>query len=588
MSDCEYPMSDDEEIKEIIKSENPKAPLAYQSFTKVELENFIDQKIDSLVDEHGLSRRDSLEILKDNDWDLKRCENYIMDKFKFQNEEVKSGLDSMVTCPQCTFTLPRDDACQLSCNHYFCRSCLGGYLIAHLEFHGKSSVLAKCPRNDCAEIIGEETFQHYLNDEQVKKYAAFKYQYIVETTKAFKICPNKSCDVVTLLLGTKSPMPKEITCRCGKKYCSECLETSHVLLPCYREELWNQLTLKYTTPNDIYGDLDVKPCPNCHSQISKEFSVALDTKNVRCPHCDMGFCWKCLRSILDCKPSACKSGKSKVPLPRDLLLKGKNRAKWVQFQKAYHEVETASAKQGCFKSLFDEIIDELKNNAKLADKISTIDHFKRTSDLLEAFQILYTASHKALYFSDAIEVQQNLLSLSQFQINEKLFDALGFVKKLREYIVEQYPAKNLLLIEPDKDNIILLIIKDLEEIRKTIAMLTSDAENLKEKMAIFIFSPEIEYELMLVEDDYIEFPESQRMKDDEKLISEVKELSKKSENDHIQLLDICQECFWPTLACKCKHEAQSNPMPNQTSVNYFHPAGTLEEELMKNVSVNDK
>jgi hypothetical protein len=167
----------------------------------------------------------------------------------------------------------------LSCNHFYCKSCLIDYVKNSMTNITQFKNL-KCPKVICEEKIKEKQIERLFTGEDLQNYNKVKEKLEGLSNPLNLPCPIVDCHSY----GIKSTVKRNmILCQTAKhKFCLKCLNPFHNS-KCKDEAL--SIIKHYKM---------IKRCPNCKCLVEKIDDLC---NNVSCVniYCNFTFCWICMR-----------------------------------------------------------------------------------------------------------------------------------------------------------------------------------------------------------------------------------------------------------------------------------------------------
>jgi len=223
--------------------------------------------------------------------DLVAAEEPIVEK-KLRQEKLDYDLAVTLQPRECTICLEERDAdffhTLSSCQHSFCRDCLGEHLTTKLGERGVDGAAPQCPQVDCKAEIPATEMELLVDAALVEKYTESSLQtFIACHGDDYACCPTPDCPY--LFFYTKG-QDTDFKCpQCGKRYCLQCRVEYHMGANCEEYQRWS---LSNGQSDDLFGELVIgqkmKQCARCRNWIQK----AQGCDHMTC-RCGFQFCYRC-------------------------------------------------------------------------------------------------------------------------------------------------------------------------------------------------------------------------------------------------------------------------------------------------------
>ncbi|CAG9311100.1 unnamed protein product [Blepharisma stoltei] len=186
--------------------------------------------------------------------------------------EDPAPLPSKKSCAVCIEEFSRAEMLTLSCDHYFCKNCLVGYLESEID-SGRIINGIKCPIPECLEIVDGSIMIANLSPEKWDHYNK------ISIKKQYKITECPKCNSEFEIDQNKVRCPQ-----CKAKFCAACLKDQH------------EGSCDENERKELLRDLEkegesVSECPGCHYPYLKDNAC----DHVKCtqPDCGIEFCFRC-------------------------------------------------------------------------------------------------------------------------------------------------------------------------------------------------------------------------------------------------------------------------------------------------------
>lgn len=202
-------------------------------------------------------------------------------------------LKDITTCQICLDTIkPNDIVVIVGCNHYYCKKCLDTYITFNIK---NRTINIKCPNPKCINKLDYHFINNKLKKHKnvLKLYETVLLDQCIKESKDMIFCPKKECSQITI----KSCFTNKVNCcYCFNQFCFICTKPYNDGHKCTKQDL---LTFVSDDLKEIFlsEGKNMKICPGCRSIVMK--SGGCDT--MKCPSCQIIFCWKCLRKDEDIK-----------------------------------------------------------------------------------------------------------------------------------------------------------------------------------------------------------------------------------------------------------------------------------------------
>lgn len=215
-------------------------------------------------------------------------------------QAAKAVQHATKNCLICLEDKPRNNFCQLSCGHAYCRDCLHEQLAVAVRL--RSSRTLHCPEPGCGRFFSETDTAVIAHDTALMnalRDVQFQ-EFVTQHGDQFRQCPTANCPYVYEFGGR----PEMITCpSCRQHYCSDCRFAHERWMTCAQaEEERASIAVRAESDRKIASDPQAveratrlllqsrtKQCPRCHQGVEK---------NGGCDHmtcrCGYEFCWLCL------------------------------------------------------------------------------------------------------------------------------------------------------------------------------------------------------------------------------------------------------------------------------------------------------
>ena len=206
-------------------------------------------------------------------------------KKSIQNEDIKLDVEPQNICEVCNENfIPNEHNKIEKCGHSFCNDCWFQYLSIKIEENKIFSI--KCLDDKCEEKLSDDFIFYLLNNNEnlIKKYKRYKFEYEIINDPNKKFCPFQNCDSY---LELKDIRNKDVKCLNNHSFCFLCLKEPHGKLPC--EQNLDSSMLEFAKTNFI------KFCPNCHILTEKTSGC----NHIKCSKCNYEWCWLCNEKYID-------------------------------------------------------------------------------------------------------------------------------------------------------------------------------------------------------------------------------------------------------------------------------------------------
>ena len=170
------------------------------------------------------------------------------------------------------------------CEHYFCKECINGYIMAtiSMNINTENEIKIKCLEGNCESHLTDKTIEHYLTSEEYSHYQNIQNKKNILRDKNKKLCPTVDC---TGILERKQELNEEksqkIACNiCEHDFCFDCLRAFHEGSSC--DEYFALLSKKNLLSRDelnfidfLENDKSTKPCPKCRVCFLSNFHLQI-------------------------------------------------------------------------------------------------------------------------------------------------------------------------------------------------------------------------------------------------------------------------------------------------------------------------
>ena len=210
-------------------------------------------------------------------------------------KDIKIEMEPKNICEVCNENFISNEHNKIkNCGHSFCNDCWFNYLSIKIEENKIFSI--KCLDDKCQEKLTDEFIFQLLNNNEnlIKKYKKYKFEYQIINDPNKKFCPFNNCDSY---LELKDIRKKDVKCLNNHSFCFLCLKQPHGKLPC--EQNLDSSLLEFAKNNFI------KFCPNCHILTEKTSGC----NHITCSKCNYQWCWLCNEKYID--SNHYKNGKCK-------------------------------------------------------------------------------------------------------------------------------------------------------------------------------------------------------------------------------------------------------------------------------------
>ncbi|KAL2641984.1 hypothetical protein R1flu_009571 [Riccia fluitans] len=284
-------------------------------------------------------------------------------------------------CGQCSQLLPLALMVRVPvCGHFTCEDCWTGY-VHEAILSGPDCLSLRCPQNFCNAVVEEELILRFADGNDRPTYQRYQTRDYVDSNRKAKWCPAPGCKYAIECSELRVSSTQEIFCKCGKKFCWNCLGDAHRPLSCKSFAHWKSIVqegyeLLYWCkecdwPDNLNWLLDnrkpcpscgrykawrdvlfyIKRCPSCRRPIQRDEGCV----HMSCPApCGYAFCWRCLGPWEKHKSQFCSN-------PEDATVAGKNLTidyddvrhspkleprfethfkEWVAYEREYHKVSS--------------------------------------------------------------------------------------------------------------------------------------------------------------------------------------------------------------------------------------------------------
>ncbi len=215
-------------------------------------------------------------------------------------QAAKAVQQATRNCLICLEDKSRNNFCQLSCGHGYCRDCLHEQLTVAVR--SRSSRTLHCPNPGCGRSFSETDIAVIAHDTAlINALRDVQFQeFVTQHGAQFRQCPTANCSYIYEFGGR----PETITCpSCRQRYCSDCRFAHERWMTCAQaEEERTSIAARAESDRKIASDPQAaeratqlllqsrtKQCPRCHQGVEK---------NGGCDHmtctCGYEFCWLCL------------------------------------------------------------------------------------------------------------------------------------------------------------------------------------------------------------------------------------------------------------------------------------------------------
>jgi Zinc finger, C3HC4 type (RING finger)/IBR domain, a half RING-finger domain len=179
-------------------------------------------------------------------------------------------------CAICFSEFPREKMRTIECNHYFCESCLLGYIEGELDNRSSISENMKCPDPACTGTINYHTIQAILSKQSFDKYM----EILLLNNNKIEECPNVGCGYKFI---TES---EKIICRdCGYFFCVKC-KRQFIQCICKNGDDFSSILAQLEKEGNVFSC-----CPGCKGPFLKDKGC----DHVTCfnEQCKSVFCFDC-------------------------------------------------------------------------------------------------------------------------------------------------------------------------------------------------------------------------------------------------------------------------------------------------------
>jgi len=142
----------------------------------------------------------------------------------------------------------------------------------------------------CSLVLDELSVLRLLQDAGGRKvYTKLAAKSFVREMKGLRPCPATDCEFV---IKAEVSAPREVECKCGKRFCFGCGLNFHRPAPCSVMQRWEQ---KRSVEGESLAFLskNTKSCPKCNALIYKDQGC----QYMRCQQCSHAFCWICMTAV---------------------------------------------------------------------------------------------------------------------------------------------------------------------------------------------------------------------------------------------------------------------------------------------------
>lgn len=173
----------------------------------------------------------------------------------------------------------------ISCGHWFCRSCLTGYISEAIN-EGPKCLAMRCPGSSCDASVGPDMVERLSTKEYKEKFENHLLKSYLISCKEAKWCPAPGCEYAVFSSGGGERNNSSVTCRCLYRFCWNCSNEAHSPVDCCIADEWMSET---SAQSENWMIANTKPCPYC------KFPLELDSSYtyLKCPSCDYEFCCNC-------------------------------------------------------------------------------------------------------------------------------------------------------------------------------------------------------------------------------------------------------------------------------------------------------
>ncbi|KAL4483275.1 hypothetical protein ABPG74_019301, partial [Tetrahymena malaccensis] len=288
---------------------------------KNEIINRIEQSIEAVQNEQGISSGRALFLLKACKYNVQDTQNIphkIMDDIYFSETKEASENKNKSTCLECQKELDQT-AFNLECNHRYCVSCAVNYITEQFkQQEDENRVCCKCPFISCKERFGFKDFKKLLDEQAFKEYCKFLEDDALKIADYIIRCPSSDCQYMIVQIDQLSlkQSAKSMRCQCRTLFCSSCGSNAHEPLKCSTVKIFNKLEqeqaqirnlkekehfyankMKSSSQSNSYS-FSSNFCPNgcVKLLVPKQDNPKLQ----QCPFCEGVFCKDC-KQLYPCK-----------------------------------------------------------------------------------------------------------------------------------------------------------------------------------------------------------------------------------------------------------------------------------------------
>ncbi|XP_042483690.1 probable E3 ubiquitin-protein ligase ARI8 [Macadamia integrifolia] len=270
----------------------------YTILSEVDIRRRQDQGIKTISTVLSISRSWSSILMCHYNWNISKVhEAWFTDEEKVRkslgllekpNFEFPENFQELV-CPICFENYPLDKMASVDCGHFFCVTCLGGYISTSIN-DGPGCLMLRCPDPSCSVAIDQDLINQLVSDEDKEKFSRYLLRSYIETNRKIKWCPSPGCGFAIEFAIGSSSKSWDVICRCSYGFCWNCTEEIHRPVDCDTVAKW---ILKHSSESESTNYILVytKPCPKCKRPIEKNHGCMHMT--CRAP-CNFEFCWLCL------------------------------------------------------------------------------------------------------------------------------------------------------------------------------------------------------------------------------------------------------------------------------------------------------
>jgi len=403
-------------------------------------EKYINEMINELINEWGVSESFALRLLKKFSWNKDKALTHLTEDGNFEMMDTHvARQEKTFDCPICYSTEPVKEACSYDCGHLYCQECFKDYLKLAIQ---EAQPLKSCPQEGCKEILTPSIVEQHLKSdyESYHKYKKFLLKEVVDTSYNLLWCPAANCFNIIYLLRTNKDEKnlRNVRCECGHCFCFQCKDVAHRPLQCEKFRKWMGLVGgKDETLNIGWIKKNAKQCPQCKMSIEKNQGCM----HMTCRTCKHEFCWLCLE---DWKQHGAQTGgyyacnKYKAS-EKNMDDEERQYEKFSfyrdRFEQHWNAVEIARKKKEKIQKNFIEInniVVEMKDDSFLKEALDLIIEVRRAITMTYAVGYY---SHFDEVGKEMFEMQQSMLWAALDNL-DKFTDDIEHVENMREVFVD--------------------------------------------------------------------------------------------------------------------------------------------------------